>query len=93
MSTTSELPKMSKSFIVLVPSRLRLSPQARREKAKVERPLTWDERFSTRAPGMGRAFAPLQLSRSTLGHSLRLAILAKQADIGVLEVLRMAVAN
>src|SRR5262249_13298054 len=35
----------------------------------------------------------LQLSRSTLGHSLGLAILAKQADIGVLEVLRMAVAN
>jgi phage terminase small subunit len=25
--------------------RLRLSPQSRREKAKVERPLTWDERF------------------------------------------------
>jgi phage terminase small subunit len=25
--------------------RLRLGPQSRREKAKVERPLTWDERF------------------------------------------------
>ena len=25
--------------------RLRLSPQSRREKAKVERPLTWDEKF------------------------------------------------
>jgi hypothetical protein len=35
----------------------------------------------------------LQLGRSTLGHSLGFAILAKQADIGVLEVLRMAVAN
>ena len=25
--------------------RLRLGPQSRREKAKVERPLTWDEKF------------------------------------------------
>jgi hypothetical protein len=25
--------------------RLRLGPQSRRERAKVERPLTWDERF------------------------------------------------
>jgi phage terminase small subunit len=31
--------------------RLRLGPQSRREKAKVERPLTWDEQFRLKTYG------------------------------------------
>jgi len=33
------------SIMASLALRLRLGPQSRREKAKVDRPLTWDERF------------------------------------------------